>query len=148
MPKLLFKMLLAALMFVNPIWGEEDFDFHEETNTPYPVINLTTLTPENLKDFLAETSTPFIVECPEGSMIPINIYIKGDFLDQESAPTLNLKIRKTCYIKNFQSSLLFSLDKANWRDFQEFFTGSLGVFLSHTSECAEWGLSLELNQRD
>lgn len=148
MLKPLFKMLLTTLMLVHPIWGEEDFDFHEETNAPYLVINLTTLTPENLKDFLAETNTPFILECSEGSMIPINIYIKGDFLDQESASTLNLKIRKTCYIKNFQSSLLFSLDKANWRDFQEFFTGSLGVFLNPTPECAELGLSFELNQRD
>ena len=98
--KSLFRMLLTALMFVNPIWGQEDVHFHEETSDANLLINLTTLTPENLKDFLAERNTPFILECPEGSIIPINIYIKGDFLDQESTTTLNLKIRKTCYIKH------------------------------------------------
>ncbi|MBN9376836.1 MAG: hypothetical protein J0H93_00520 [Chlamydiales bacterium] len=145
--KSLFRMLLTALMFVNPIWGQEDVHFHEETSDANLLINLTTLTPENLKDFLAERNTPFILECPEGSIIPINIYIKGDFLDQESTTTLNLKIRKTCYIKHFHSTLIFSLDKINWRDFQEFFTGSIGVLLNHTRDCAELGLSLELNQR-
>lgn len=147
MLKLPFKMLLTTLMLVHPIWAQDNFLIQEESNVPYFEINLKSLTPENLKEFLAETHTPFILECAEGSIVPVNIHIKGDFLDQESIPTLYLKIMKTCYMKRSSSALLFSLDKTHWREFQEFFTGSLGVALSQISECADFSLSLELNQR-
>jgi hypothetical protein len=70
-----------------------------------------------------------VVVCPEGSSLPFNLMLKGEFLALESAlKPLQLNILKTCYVQcDEKEHFLFSTDLQTWKDFSEFFTGEVRV---------------------
>src|ERR1700691_2566708 len=64
-------------------------------------INLLEITEQTIQDFSEGKLKDFIVECPEGARLPLNMALKGEFLSLEpaSTPPLHLKVLKSFYIR-------------------------------------------------
>jgi hypothetical protein len=87
-----------------------------------------------------------ILECSEGTTLPLNILLSGQYLELESTelPPYTLKIVKTCYLKFIEEDVVFSSDLKEWKNFQQFFTGTIGLSLENRTAL---NLNIELNQR-
>lgn len=114
------------------------------------VISLSELNRETVEDFWQGKIGNIVLECPEGTCLPVKMAVKGEFLALESpvAPSLYLKVLKTCYIRCVEREhFVFSEDLQNWKEPSEFFTGrfSVSVGVQDGQPMAE--LELELNQR-
>lgn len=82
-----------------------------------------------------------IVDCQEGTKMPFRFSLQGECF---SLSDDLLEVKKNCFVKCEGETLLFSRDLQKWSPFQEFFTGSINLTLTH-----EEGLhfTIELNQR-
>jgi len=82
--------------------------------------------------------------------MPFKLALKGEFLGLEStqSASLYLNVLKTCYVRcEEKENFLFSTDLQTWKDFSEFFTGSLNVSVQAENGGPIAGLQFELNQR-
>lgn len=117
-------------------------------DTGCQVVALSELTKDMTEDFFTGKIPQFVLECSEGSVLPFNLSLKGEFLALEIEDTYSkVKVLKTCFIKRLEDTFLFSIDLQNWKDFQEFFTGVIGVSLSVEEGTPTVGFNIELNQR-
>ncbi|KAF3361464.1 hypothetical protein PHSC3_001838 [Chlamydiales bacterium STE3] len=117
-------------------------------NTGCQVVALSELTQDMIEDFFTGKTPQSILECPSGSVLPFNLSLKGEFLALEVEDTYsNIKILKTCFIKRLEDTFVFSTDLQHWKDFQEFFTGRVGVSLNIEEGTPSVGFNIELNQR-
>jgi len=112
------------------------------------VIALRELTKEMVEDFFTGKTPQAILECTEGSNLPLYLSLKGEFLALEGeAPSIKIRVLKTCFIKCQKESFFFSSDLENWKEFDEFFTGEVGVCLNIEDETPVARLNIDLNQR-
>ncbi len=112
------------------------------------VITLSELTKEMVEDFFAGKTSRFILECPQGAVLPFSLSLQGEFLSLSSDELpRTVKVLKTCYIKCVDETFFFSADLQIWKDFHEFFTGMMGVSLNVNERTPTVGLNIELNQR-
>lgn len=120
-----------------------------KTQTHNQVICLLDLSEQVIHDFAYGHRRDVVVMCPEGSSLPFNLTLKGEFLAVESAlKPLQLNIRKTCYVRcEEKEHFLFSTDLQTWKDFSEFFTGEVKVFVEREDGGPAVNLQLELHQR-
>lgn len=91
-----------------------------------------------------------ILECTEGSLLPLKISIKGDLLslDSEDKNPMTLKILKTFYIRcDEKEQFFFSTDLQEWKEFSEFSTGMLNALLKSENGVPTASLDLQLNHR-
>lgn len=111
----------------------------------YTIINLSNMTTQQLEGFFKGETVQLVLECPEGASLPLHLSIAGEFLALESlneAPYL-LKIVKTCFIKNEKQTFYFSDDCVHWKEYQDFFSGNLGL----SFDGSEVELKLDLNKK-
>jgi|GEM_PF-1085907 len=129
----------------------------------YQVAPLSEMTQDQAENFFAG-NTPFIVlKCEQGSNFPFNFSLTGEFLSVNSgeAPQTiqTIQILKTCYVKCLKKTaffsgettgytLLFSTNLQDWKNFDEFFTATVGVFIQAKDEAKLVQFNLELNQRN
>jgi hypothetical protein len=93
-----------------------------------------------------EQLTNTIIECAQGTELPVKMTIQGDMLSLE--PNLfTIKLLKTCYIKSGKGPLLFSSDLKKWQKFADYFVGKTAASLNFQDQFAQINLELELNQR-
>ena len=112
------------------------------------IIRLSDLNDGMIQDFSQGNMGNFVVECPVGASLPFKFRLKGEFLGLESTRLLHLNVLKTCYVRcQGKENFLFSTDLQTWKDFSEFFTGSLNVSVEVENGETVAGLQLELNQR-
>jgi hypothetical protein len=114
------------------------------------ILNLEELNQKEIEGFSQGKLGEHILECSEGTYLPMNIILSGEFLALESANTapLYLKVLKTCYIRcEEKENFLFSTDLQEWKEFSEFFTGRVNVSVKAEKDGTIAGLELELNQR-
>lgn len=92
------------------------------------VITLLECDHEMITDFCNGKLKDVILECKEGTSLPFEIHVKGEYLNLESKPEYSkIRILKTCYVRCPEpEKLLFSLDAKAWKNFSEFFTGMVG----------------------
>jgi hypothetical protein len=111
------------------------------------IVKLSDLKQEMVEKFAEGKRDDLIVECKEGTSLPLKIDLKGQCLALESAP-LNLKVLKSCYIRcQGDKEFLFSSDLLTWKNFGDFFTGELKLSVGPEAEGVLARLQLELNQR-
>ncbi len=118
------------------------------TDTGCEVITLAELTKEMVEDFFTGKAPQVILECMQGSNLPFNLSLKGEFLALEAEDNPGaLKVLKTCFIKSVGDTFFFSSDLHNWKDFQEFFTGAIEVTLNADEGTPIIGFNIDINQR-
>ncbi len=132
------KFLWIAVLGIAVIWG---------VGLNARPIALGEMTQGMVEDFIQGKQQDMVVICPEGTVLPLNLSLKGEFLAlQEHAP-VHVKILKTCWVKCVEGTFLFSLDAKNWKDFSEFFTGKLGASVGIHEQGPFAGVECELLQR-
>ena len=67
-----------------------------------------------------------VIECPEGSELPIFFKFKSTLFSLVEEP-LKLKVDRTFYLRFLGSDFLFSLDTVDWWGFSQFFKGKLNA---------------------
>ena len=114
------------------------------------IIALNDVTPELMDCFRNGELNDTAIECPKGSRIPLEIFLKGDFFQtgREDAGQLYLTILQTIYIRLDGNDLYFSLDSMNWKEFADFYTGQAIFELGVENAQPILHLGAELNHRD
>jgi hypothetical protein len=110
-------------------------------------IRLTEVDESFIQDFSQGKMQDWIVECPEGMLLPLRLNVKGEFLAASSEPIV-LTIMKTCYIRCEQKDqFLFSGDQKVWKSFSDFFTGELRASVHAEDKALTAKVELELSAR-
>ncbi|MCB1111023.1 MAG: hypothetical protein KDK64_08570 [Chlamydiia bacterium] len=101
-----------------------------------------------LHEFLPTVNeiTSVVIKVNPGDELPLQFSLSGDLLKLEHTPENGtLKALEPLYIK-LEPSFLFSQDKKDWKSFESFFTGMLGVSVG--KEASTTGeIFLELKKR-
>ena len=89
-------------------------------------------------------ATSFIIKIDPGDELPLSFRMSGDVLGLENPPENGkIKALQPLYVK-VEPSFSFSTDKKEWKSFDSFFTGQLGVSIgSNESSSAEIYLDLK-----
>ncbi|QVL56738.1 MAG: hypothetical protein KFB93_04965 [Simkaniaceae bacterium] len=91
-------------------------------------------------------ATSFIVKVAPGDELPLNFRMSGDVLGLENPPENGkIKALQPLYVK-VEPSFLFSTDKKEWKSFESFFTGQLGVSVG-SNELSTGEIYLDLQKR-
>jgi hypothetical protein len=83
-----------------------------------------------LEELLSDISTQKdwqgkVLALPEGTKLPLNVVINGDFLAINSSTPLIIEIKQPVYVKRENDVILFSQNFVDWVEFDKFFTGSV-----------------------
>ena len=116
-----------------------------DRNREFQVIRLSEITEEMIQDFFTGKRSQWVLECPEGSVLPFHFSVKGEFLAVEDTWS-EVKVLKNCFIKRLNDKFLFSTDLQQWKEFQNFFSGKIGVALNLEEGDLTLGCHLELNE--
>ena len=130
------KMMLVAAMGTAVLFAADQ-----------KVVSLSELTDENVESFTRGKLQDAVIKCPAGTVLPLTLSLKGEFLAIETEGRPSVKILKTCFAKCVGEAFLFSLDGKNWKEFSEFFTGNLSVEFHNTDNGPFVGVSCGLNQK-
>lgn len=112
------------------------------------IVPLTSTSEDGVLDLLEGAGKDAILECVEGSYLPLRLFIRGDILQvEEGAPLVMLRVQQTFYIKVEEESFFFSKDAVDWLPLLDFVTGfaSLGLGTEDGHSVAEAGVELYLN---
>jgi len=91
-------------------------------------------------------ATSFIVKVSPGDELPLNFRMSGDVLSFENPPENGkIKALQPLYVK-VEPNFYFSKDKKEWKSFESFFTGQLGVSLG-SNQSASGEIYLDLQKR-
>ena len=122
-----------------------------EAPGPNQIIRLSDLNERMIQDFVqGNMGDFFIVECTEGTYLPLQLNVSGEFLNllPETSSPIYIKVMKTCYIRSdSEMNFLFSADLQNWKNFSEFFKGALNASVLPGNEGPVAQLHFDLNQR-
>ena len=112
------------------------------------VISFKELSESGLPDFFSGSLPQIAVEIPEGAGLTFNLSLNGEFLALEpNNQDFTIKVIKTCFLRSVEGSFLFSTDLESWAEFEEFFSGNVGVSVDTSEIIPKISLSLELNQK-
>lgn len=111
------------------------------------IVPVSILTPEKANDFFSG-KTDLVIEFSAGSILPLNLQLKGEFLALNPLEKpYELKVLQTLFVRRDHKDFYFSRDLQHWQNFQEFFTGTLGLSLNVYDTSPQMDLSLEINHR-
>ncbi|MBM3207667.1 MAG: hypothetical protein FJZ57_03565 [Chlamydiae bacterium] len=114
------------------------------------IISMSELNNRLMESFCNGEIKDVIVECLQGTSIPLKVIVKGQFLALESTSgsSFYFKVLKTCYVRcEEKENYLFSSDLQTWKSFSDFFTGELKVSVEVEKGEPIVGLQLELDPR-
>lgn len=131
-----FLYLITVLLFAGaPVLGQT------------VIVPIATVSQETLQDLMEGDSEDMVLECAEGSTLPLKLFISGDVIEtDEDSPLVSLRVLQTFYIKVQDSGFLFSRDGRDWLSLLEFVTGtaSLGLGMDASQPVAQAGMDLYL----
>ncbi len=130
------SLLSSLLTLATPLLA--DFD-------DYDIISLEDVCDDIGKAFFSGSMPLLVIECPEGTILPLRISIKGDCVSIEDDNLLFMKILHPCYVRYEHNDLLFSTDLLNWTTTSAFFSGDMHIFLGMVDDFPEVELRFDLN---
>lgn len=88
-----------------------------------------------------------IFEFKEGSLYPLEFFLKGSVLELEidKDPKIFLRALSTFYVKIEDESLYFSLDLQEWKEFSDLFTGNVFVGIQDMDFPSQLKIGGEIN---
>ena len=87
-----------------------------------------------------------VIKVNPGDVLPIHFRMSGDVLQLDHTPENGtIKAKEPLYIK-IEPSFLFSQDKQEWKSFESYFTGMLGVSVGQEA-LPSGEIFLDLNKR-
>ena len=93
-----------------------------------------------------ENISGFTVKIMPGDELPLSFQMSGDVLSLETPPENGkIKALQPLYVK-VEPSFYFSTDKREWKPFESFFTGQLGVSIASNQD-ASGEISLDLKKK-
>jgi hypothetical protein len=131
-------MLVGASILFSP---------HASVEQIYDPVAITGFDDQMTERFFKGELPNVVLELSQGMVLPFNVLINGDFfeLDLVDQPPYRLIVHKTCYMRCLGDNMLFSRDLLTWKEFQDFFSGSIGFALKDGN--SEIMLNMEMNQR-
>ncbi len=119
------------------------------SNEDVQVITLNEVSQTAVEQMMSGDYPNIILECAEGTVLPITFAFKSDFLSLEtsSQAPLSLRILKSCYMKNDHGVFMFSDEGVHWKDFFDYFTGSFGLYLLAENQVPFINIDAELYRR-
>jgi hypothetical protein len=112
-----------------------------------PVISIENITQEMRNGFEKGEFDRFIIKCPAGTELSLNLFIKGDLLDTEQKDSpIVITCKQTFYIYYENDHWQFSLDGCQWKELTEFVRGDIcsGLELKEGRSQATLGLEIYL----
>lgn len=138
-----------ALTLTSTVWSpQQQAVALYSAESEYQIVTLEALTEDVSQDFFAGRSDNLILQCSEGSKLPFHFALQGSMLALEpECASCSLRLLQTCFIMFVNEEFFFSSDLHDWRNFQEYFTGTMSVNLDVINGEPTVGLSIELNPR-
>jgi len=105
---------------------------------------------QEMLDALVKGNAPgTIIELPQGTTLPMNIFVKGDFITSSLVEGMpyQITIEKTVFVKLEKDNFFFSTDLEEWKPMESFFSGSFGVSLDIVEGIQQLSFFGELNER-
>jgi hypothetical protein len=86
------------------------------------------LSQEEIQHCLENLSSSILV-CPEGTSLPLALFLKGDLVEIEPNidPKYQLKIKQTFYLCYQNDQILISLNGSNWKTWQKMLAGLISL---------------------
>jgi|GEM_PF-5548921 len=140
------KLLASAFLITTALYAEPSENSEPVENQ---VIPLDEMTPSGLSDVTKGHLPHIFVLCDTGIELAVNVFTSGEFLSSENpyfeAPLV--RIEKPFYFRHDGNELLFSSDASDWKNFSDFFTGSLN-FGVEIKDCRPvLRFDIDLNER-
>lgn len=109
------------------------------------VVSLENIEKNTLEGFSKGENPWLVLKCTQGVKLPFKVVIKGGYfeLDDAERSDLFIRIAKTCYMRHSEGVFLFSDDLQNWKEFQQFFSGTVGISFDDAN--SQITLSVDLN---
>lgn len=110
-----------------------------------PVFDLSQVSQEEVQQFFEHPSS-FILFCPEGLSLPLNLFLKGDLIELEGdrQSTMTLVTKHPFYLHFQDDQILLSLNGIEWKTWQDFFTGILSLSIDAQSNSPYLHLGAEM----
>lgn len=125
-------------------------NYREGILNPASVLHIEDINQETLQTFLQGKLTDFVLECPEGTKLPLYFSLKGDIMaseEQETTP-LFITFSRTFYIRCEKDQWLFSVDGNEWKGLLDFFTGTISFGLDACQGFPKASFGVEANVRN
>jgi hypothetical protein len=96
------------------------------------VVQLTSLTDNDLKEILEGHHPELAVEFAAQTHLPVSFYLKGDLVNlaESNDEWGTIEIKQTFYARCVGEALILSSNLTEWKPFMEFITGTATVALS------------------
>ncbi len=110
---------------------------------PTQILLLSEVTDPIWDDFWHGRLGDAVIECPEGSELPLIFKFKSNLFSLVEEP-LKLKVDRTFYLRYLGADFLFSLDAVDWWSFSQFFRGKINADFDIIDNEPEVSIELEL----
>jgi len=96
------------------------------------VVQLTTLTDNDLKEIMEGQHPELAVEFATQTHLPVSFYLKGDLVNlaESNDKWGTIEIKQTFYARCVGEELILSSNLTEWKPFMEFITGTATIALS------------------
>ncbi len=131
MNKSIVGYLLIAILGTSSLMAGHKKKNKRAGEEPAQVLSFEEFALDAVDGFSKGKSQNYIVECPAGMQLPLKLSMSGDMFQVEPNDSIvNIKLLKPCYVKcTKKQGLLFSVDMEKWKEFDEFFSGSVSASL-------------------
>lgn len=151
----IFAVLSLSLLTVcgNAFAASEDFPINakswENFNQDMRVVNICNLKDCELNEIMQGHRPEIAVEFTAQTKLPINLFLKGDFLTLEESEEKygTIEIKQTFYARSIGQELILSLNLIDWKPCLEFITGTVSVALSIQDGQPSVAVGAEANHR-
>lgn len=124
----LLNGLIGSFVYMMMVFGGiQPLQLHGQINEDVRVEKLADISQELLQEYFSGTMENLVLECSEGTNLPFNLNLHGEFLEIKSDEYKEIRMLKTYYIRFVEDNFKFSADLQSWYEFSDFFTGSFNL---------------------
>lgn len=78
------------------------------------ILGLNELTADKIDDFIRAADENVVIECKEGSEVPLQYFMTNGLVSVHLDPNLTIKVEKTLYLRVANRKCYASFDLVNW----------------------------------